>query len=331
MRLAFDAKMDFREFEARFGSEEACIQALQHARWPDGFRCPRCQHTEASVVSTRKLPLFCCRKCKRQTSLIAGTIFEGTRTPLRSWFMAIYWHAHPPGMSAKQLSRRIGVTYKTAWLISHKLRFAMSRDLEQAPLQGEVRINGDFYGYPYNHTSSRHPMEHPILVGCSVDAFGEMEHVQIQQLPPEQLKGHSKKPNKKGVDAFLKDRVRSSDVQITTTRYQHGHFRPLVLLCRHMRDWINGIYRGIGPKHLQAYLDQFVYRHNRLGSDIHLDLFQTCAITRTITYRTLIARPAHRPVIESTIIRYIPKNRRHRYTFVDPEPNSMDRYSWSYA
>lgn len=121
-------------------SEQDCMLALYKSKWPDGFRCPRCAHHEAYRIATRKLPLFECKNCRTQTSLIAGTIMEGTRTPLSSWFLAISLLAAPNGINAKQLARTISVTYKTAWLICHKIRHAMRCAEQKSLLTGVVRI-----------------------------------------------------------------------------------------------------------------------------------------------------------------------------------------------
>ena len=106
----------------RFPSEEACWTYLREVRWQKGFRCPRCHAKGTSVVSSRRL--WQCRRCRHQVSITAGTIFHGTRIPLRKWFVAIFFLArHKQGISALQLQRDAGIgSYKTAWLLLHKLR-----------------------------------------------------------------------------------------------------------------------------------------------------------------------------------------------------------------
>nr|WP_052476248.1 transposase [Cohnella kolymensis] len=129
-----------------FDNEEICIRILYSSRWPTGFRCPRCDHAHAYTIRTRRLPLYECGSCRLQTSLIAGTIFEGSRTPLRLWFQAIFLHALPGGISAIRLASIIGTTYKTAWLICHKIRHAMTEADNHKKLTGLVHINWGQYG-----------------------------------------------------------------------------------------------------------------------------------------------------------------------------------------
>ena len=94
------------EFEARFATEAACRQYLIELRWPDGFRCPSCGEGQAWTVGR----LFECRACGRQTSVTAGTIFQDTRSPLTTWFRAMWWvTGTKTGTSALGLQRVLGL------------------------------------------------------------------------------------------------------------------------------------------------------------------------------------------------------------------------------
>lgn len=129
-------------------SQEDCEGALFAAKWPDGYRCPRCGHSQHYDVSSRGRKLFECRSCSHQTSLTAGTVLEGSRTPLVKWFQAMF--LMQIGVSAVLLSELIQVTYKTAWLINHKLRHAIGVwDCEQ-PLEGNLQLMDAHYGYEYH-------------------------------------------------------------------------------------------------------------------------------------------------------------------------------------
>ncbi|CAI6070874.1 IS1595 family transposase [Cohnella sp. JJ-181] len=121
-------------------SEEDCAGALFAAKWPDGFRCPRCAHPHYYKVSSRGRHLFECRSCAHQTSLTAGTVLEGTRTPLTKWFQAMF--LMQIGINAKLLAELIRVTYKTAWLINHKLRHAIGEWDRMRPLEGDLQLLG---------------------------------------------------------------------------------------------------------------------------------------------------------------------------------------------
>ncbi|MBU2732460.1 transposase, partial [Acidithiobacillus ferridurans] len=89
-RVQFQKGWSLPEFNQRFGTEEQCTAALESARWPVGFHCPQCGGTQHSVLKSGSRKTFQCSYCRHQTSLIAGTLFQGTRLPLTTWFLALY-------------------------------------------------------------------------------------------------------------------------------------------------------------------------------------------------------------------------------------------------
>jgi ISXO2-like transposase domain/Transposase zinc-ribbon domain len=133
------------EFQRWFPDEEACRRYLIASRWPEGFRCPRCDCGEAVLLATRSL--WQCTGCHYQVSLTAGTVLQGTRTPLHLWFWAAYLvSTATPGISAVQLQRQLDLgRYETAWIILQKLRRAMVNP-ERQPLTGAVEVDECFVG-----------------------------------------------------------------------------------------------------------------------------------------------------------------------------------------
>ena len=124
-RLKRKPIMTVSEFRSRFGDEVVCAQYLTAQRWPNGFVCPRCVGGSRGYMASRRVHE--CAGCGYQSSITAGTIFHKTRTPLRSWFWAIYRMSQDKkGISALQLSQEIGVSYPTAWLMQHKIRKAIA-------------------------------------------------------------------------------------------------------------------------------------------------------------------------------------------------------------
>ena len=125
-RVQFQSGMSLFELFEQFGTEAQCEAALERARWPQGFRCPRCGGAAHCVLRVRARKTFQCNLCHHQSSLIAATLFEGTKLALRVWFLAIYLISQAKtGLSALALKRDLGVSYPTAWLMHHKLRQAM--------------------------------------------------------------------------------------------------------------------------------------------------------------------------------------------------------------
>src|SRR5690349_22784748 len=129
------------EFQARFGTEEACAAYLIEQRWPDGFVCPVCGPVRAWRHKTLA-HTFECAECGRQTSVRAGTILHDSKLALTTWFLAAFLVAtHSNGLSARQLQRMLGLgSYRTAWMLAGKLRRAMV-DPQRAPLSGLIEAD----------------------------------------------------------------------------------------------------------------------------------------------------------------------------------------------
>ena len=120
----------FLAWTKQFGTERDCLEAVAKIRWPEGFRCPRCEHDRAYVMTRHCIRR--CRRCDYQASPTVGTLFENTRLPLHKWFAAIYlMSADKGGISAERLRKMIGVTWRTAQLMLDKLRRAMANQDRQ--------------------------------------------------------------------------------------------------------------------------------------------------------------------------------------------------------
>src|SRR6188472_3255990 len=145
--LASDLPDDLPSFLKRFGTDEQCRAYLFEARWPDGFRCAGCGHERAWAHKARLI--YECATCGKQHSLLAGTIFEQTKTGLARWFLAIYLvTSSKGGILAMELQRQMGFgSYQTAWSWLHKIRKAMVRP-EREPLALRVEADETYVGGP---------------------------------------------------------------------------------------------------------------------------------------------------------------------------------------
>lgn len=273
-------------------SEEACAEYLYQLKWPNGFVCSACSHRHAYQITTRRLPLFECANCGHQASLIAGTVMEGTRTPLTKWFLAIKLISNPcRGISAFALSQIIAVTYKTAWTMLHKLRFVMGKFEADTPLTGNVTINDAWYGRPYNPSLYRHPQETPVLIGATM-SDNEHKRITIHMLPLKHISDKVILPV--GTHDFIKKYVSPSASirEIQTKRYTPKKLKKVQPLFRHTCAWMNSTFHGIGRKHLQAYFNEYCCRTNlQLSSrPIFEGISELCTKYGSITYAALILR-----------------------------------------
>ncbi|WP_246469276.1 hypothetical protein [Cohnella nanjingensis] len=211
---------------------------------------------------------------------------EGTRTSLRQWFQAIRLVA--VGINAKQLMARINVTYKTAWLMSHKLRHAMTKADAKTLLTGSVHVQDAIYGGPFSHPSnSPHAHDQPVLAGAEVDEQAQIAYVKMKQVDKSLLK--RRYPDRELGEDFVGQHVAmdAQEVFISSRPSKH-RYQPLAKLMRQAFRWLSFSFRGIGPKHLQAYLDEFCFRFNTRYAATQLGFL--CATTRTITYPQLTKR-----------------------------------------
>jgi transposase-like protein len=146
-RIQFQPGMSMPEFIAQYGTEAQCETALVQARWPQGFRCPRCGSETHGVIHDDRAKRFQCKTCRHQTSLTAGTVMAATKLPLTTWFLAIYLLSQAKtGLSALALMRQLGVSYPTAWRIHHKLMSAMTEREDRYVLHGSVQIDDAYLG-----------------------------------------------------------------------------------------------------------------------------------------------------------------------------------------
>src|SRR5881628_3333613 len=136
--------MNLPQLVADFQSEEKCRAYLEALRWRDGVSCPRCASRKISRIAKRGQ--FDCDSCRYQFSVTAGTIFHDSHLPLWKWFLAVYTIGESKkGISANQLKRMLGVSYKTAWYLCHRIRAAMV-DLSPEPLSGIVEADETYTG-----------------------------------------------------------------------------------------------------------------------------------------------------------------------------------------
>jgi len=144
-RIQFQSGLSLVDFMRRFGTDDACQAALVAVRWPGGFVCPECGARRHSYFERGRERLWQCSACRKQTSLLSGTVFEHTKLPLRTWFVALYVLTQTKNnVSALELTRHLGVCYRTAWRIKHKLMVSMITHM--APF--EDRLKGATSGSP---------------------------------------------------------------------------------------------------------------------------------------------------------------------------------------
>ena len=190
-RVQFQPGLSMPEFLRQFGTEAQCEAALERARWPEGFRCPHCGQAAHYVLRVGARKSFQCSACRRQTSLIAGTLFQDTKLALTVWFLAIYLVSQAKtGLSALALKRYLGVSYPTAWLVHHKLMQAMVEREARYVLSGKVEVDDAYLGGELSGGTAGRGSENkvPFVAAVSLDPAGHPLRAKLTPVPGFTLK-----------------------------------------------------------------------------------------------------------------------------------------------
>lgn len=291
------------EFERRFRSEEDCRQYLARLRWPDGFECPRC---EGASAWTMQRGLLLCSSCRYQASVTAGTILQDTRLPLTLWFRAI-WHVtnQKSGISALGLQRALGLgSYRSAWTLLQKLRRAMVRPGRDR-LGGVVEVDDAYWGTPEEGGIGRLTYDKAIIVvAAEVDgrATGRIRMARVPDLTRDRLHRFIADSIEPGstvrTDGFHAYRELSGYRHDRIVQSRRGDEDDAMLPRVHraislLKRWLMGTHQGaISHEHLDAYLNEFVFRFNRRTSRSRGLLFyrltQQCVVTEPAPYNSII-------------------------------------------
>jgi transposase-like protein len=310
-----DLPGDLPGFVERFGTDDQCRRYLFQARWPDGFRCAGCGHERAWAHKTRLI--YECAACGKQHSLLAGTIFEQTKTGLARWFLAIFLvTASKGGISAMELQRQIGfASYQTAWTWLHKIRKAMVRP-ERTPLSARVEADETYLGGPKPGRPGRGAAGKTRVAGAVESGRGNPRGRRLGRLRLAVVPDVSAR----SLESFLATAVAKPAAVATdgwsgygglaAAGYRHEPVNlaaswgdaSLRLPAIHLvfglaKRWLLGTHHGaVGRKHLPAYLDEFVFRFNRRTARSISHRFgrvvEHAVQIPPSTYRALVAAPA---------------------------------------
>lgn len=286
--MAEDYPRNVLELEQRFATDQLCREYLYQLRWPKGFHCPRCAGSDAWDASRGR---FVCRSCRHQTSVTAGTIFQGTQKPLTIWFRGI-WHvvSQKNGASAVNIQETLGLgSYVTAWTWLHKLRRAMVRP-GRDQLQGRVEVDETYVGGEEHEVGGRKTETKSLVVVAAEEDGAGIGRIRLGRVPDatrRSLHGFIRSsislsstvhtdgfPAYRGLEMLgyshdVTNLIRQKDKDAATKLLPRVH-RVASLLKR----WLLGTHQGaVSPRHLDYYLDEFTFRFNRRKSHSRGKLF----------------------------------------------------------
>lgn len=271
-----------------FPDEPACAAYLEQVRWPDGFACSRCGVTGEAYRFDNRPTVLRCRACQRDTHLTAGTIMHATRTPLHAWFWGAYLvTTQTPGMSALQFQRQLGIgRYETAFQILHKLRAGMVRpDRDRIGGEWPVEIDETLVGGK-TRGEGRGVHSKTYVVGA-VEERAKRTKRGRRSIYAGRLRLRALEDRGQALlEKFVAENVVPASRIITDGGHGYAHLKklgfdhervvlggdpektekalPMIhLIFSNLKGWLLGTHHGVSPKHLPAYLNEFVFRFNR--------------------------------------------------------------------
>jgi len=310
-KVQFQKGLSDLGFMEKYGSEEKCIEALKQSRWSSGFECPNCGEAKHCFLKARGL--FQCNSCRKQTSLIAGTIFQGTKLPLQKWFVAMHHlSASKHGISAMELARKMGVSVNTALIVKHKLQQVMLERNSEKTLAGRIEMDDAYIGGENSGGKRGRGSENktPFVAAVSTTEEGEPVEIKLNVLP-----GFKKQCIEKWAREHL-----SSDSTVVSDGLAcfagveaiGCHHNPVVVGAGNKStnlscfNWVNtilgniktsiaGTYHAISKKHSPRYLAEFQYRFNRRYNLENMipRLLKVCTYTPPMPMRLLKLAEVH--------------------------------------
>lgn len=326
--------MNILDFQKMFPDETTCLKYLERMRWPNGFVCTKCSHASDPFRSLKRLRVLKCRACHYETSITAGTVMHRSKTDILVWF----WAAHlvstqTPGVSALELQKKIGIDrYETAFQMLHKLRSAMVRQNrdkigEEWPLELDIV----YVGSKTKSGISGKTKQAPVIIAVEIRQQ-KLRDPTTNKIKQRALAGRirlQKLPNKEalGVNQFAQncitpgasiisdDGAEFSDliklgynhqaVPMRGDKVKMDNTLPILsVVTANLKTWIDGAFHGVTKKHLQAYLDEFMFRFNRrfYRAISFRSLLDLGMLSSSLTYRDVYGKSDSLTYEESEIM-----------------------------
>lgn len=283
-------RFTFEDFNKKYPNDDACLEFLFKQKYPNGVTCPKCQKV-TKYYKRAGVKVYACEFCGHSVSPTAGTIFHKSPTSLHSWFHAIYLMSTTRcGISAKQLQRETGVTYKTAWRMFAQIRTLLGGDIRN--LSGEVELDETYVGGKAinMHASKRAKLSgrgtaDKVPVFGAVERKGNVKAIVVPNVDQTTLIPQIKKnviPNttiytdEMGAYAPLNQvGYKHEIVNHSDHVYARGivHTNTIEGFWSLVKRGISGVYHNVSPKYLQSYVNEYSFRYNHRKDE--MPMFQT--------------------------------------------------------
>ena len=275
--IQFQPGLSLPDVLRQYGREDQCWEAVHHARWPDGFVCPRCAGKRYSFPEPKKL--FQCSACGTQTSVRAGTIFHHSKLPLTTWFLGIYCRTQAKNsIAALELMRTLGVAYNTAWLMKQKLMQVMHERNQRTKLEGRIEMDDAYLGGEHEGKPGRGSENKLPFLAAIETREGRPQRLQFRRVAAfsKQAIAAYAKANiaagslivSDGLDGFAA--VKEAGCQhkpFVTSRVTNPQKLSIFLWVNtalgNLKNSIRGTFHAFSERHAERHLAEFEYRFNR--------------------------------------------------------------------
>lgn len=282
-RIQFQPGLSLNEFFAQYGTEQQCEAVLESSRWPHGFICPKCDCNQHGTYRRgRRVKVFQCKACRGQTTLTQDTIFHSSKLPLTTWFQAIFFQTqNKNNVSILELRRLLGVSYRAAWRIKHKLMDVMFEREQNTILSGRIEIDDAYLGgeLPGGKAGRGSENKIPFIAAVQTNKQGHPLYAVFSIV---------KSFCKNDVESWAKCFLRPSSIVVSDGLFcfqsvekagclhqreivgkgrkstRMDCFRWVNTILGNLKNAINGTYHAFDfEKYAHRYLGEFQYRFNR--------------------------------------------------------------------
>lgn len=291
-----------------FDNEDAARAYLEKTRWPDGASCPHCGLTETVSPLPPKGSMgagwYHCRQCREKFTVRVGTLYERSHVPLHKWLLATHLLcASKKGMSAKQIERMLGVTYKTAWFMCHRIREGMKPTANSGPMGGEgktIEVDETYYGLRDGQTRAL-GTNHKIAIVSLVERGGAVRSFKLGKAKKKEIDRivHTNASRKSVLmtdeSRFYKDGLGFAEhhsVNHSKSEYGRGkaHTNTIEGVFSIFKRGMVGTYQHCGEQHLQRYLTEFDFRYSNrealgINDTMRAEIALKGIVGKRLTYR----------------------------------------------